>query len=45
MNDILQIVLPFVTALSVLAVFHAVAYLHLRLSEVEEEDDGELLHS
>ncbi|MEX2043547.1 MAG: hypothetical protein WD926_01480 [Patescibacteria group bacterium] len=48
MSNTLQIVLPFVTALAVLGVFHTVAYLHLRLSEedgTEDERDGELLRS
>jgi Flp pilus assembly protein protease CpaA len=48
MSDTLQIVLPFATALSVLGVFHTVAYLHLRLSEDEassDESDSELLRS
>ena len=48
MSDTLQIILPFVTALAVLGVFHTVAYLHLRLNEedsTDDERDSELLRS
>lgn len=48
MSGTLQIVLPFVTALAVLGVFHAVAYLHMRLTDldqVDEDRDPKLLRS
>ena len=43
MSNLLQFIVPFLTALLVLGIFHLVAYLHLQLSEgelVEADDDA-----
>ena len=39
MNTLLQFLVPLLTALLVLGVFHFVAYLHLQLAEAEVDVD------
>lgn len=41
MSTFLQFAIPFVTALLVLGIFHAVAYLHIQLSEADLADEDE----
>lgn len=41
MSTFLQFAIPFVTALLVLGIFHAVAYLHIQLTETDLADDDE----
>jgi hypothetical protein len=39
MSAFLQFAVPFITALLVLGIFHAVAYLHIQLKETDAEDE------
>lgn len=39
MSTFLQFAVPFVTALLVLGIFNAVAYLHIQLSETDRTED------
>jgi hypothetical protein len=41
MSTFLQFAVPFATALLVLGIFHAVAYLHIQLSEADLADEDE----
>ena len=40
MSPIFQFIVPLLTALLVLGVFHLVAYLHLQLAEADVDDSG-----
>lgn len=42
MNVVLQFLVPLVTALALLGLFHLVAYLHLQLSDADHETEDEL---
>lgn len=41
MSTLLQFVVPFVTALLVLGLFHGVSYLHWQISEADLTDEKE----
>lgn len=41
MTPLLQFAVPFVTALALLGIFHAVAYLHIQLSEADLAEPDE----